>query len=247
MVERLYLKDMYMKEFDATVTKVDGTRAWLDRTAFYPTGGGQPNDTGRLVSGSIEFDVVDVRKDGGDVAHVLRSADGLKAGDAVRGAIDWEKRYAYMKYHTALHIFDGIVVARHANAGFSTGSQIYADRVRIDFDMPELNRELAQEILNQTNMIIDEGRRIIVREVGRDEALRMGNLARTEPGRELIMKLDIVRIVEIEGLDAQMDGGLHVLNSREIGRLDLSAFTSKGSHSKRVELRMAQGSDEIPV
>ena len=168
----------------------------------------------------------------------MESAEGLNAGDAVIGTVDWEKRYAYMKYHTSIHIFDGIVITQHANEGLSTGSQIYSDRARIDFDMPELNKELAQKILDQTNRIIGEGRKIIVKEVGREEALQMPHLVRTEPGRELMKKLDTVRVVEIEGLDMQMDGGLHVLNSNEIGKLALSSFTNKGSHSKRVELKI---------
>jgi misacylated tRNA(Ala) deacylase len=238
MLEKLYLKDMYLKEFNARITKVDGNKVTLDRTAFYPTGGGQPNDTGRITANGKEYNVTDVKKDSADVVHTLENAEGLKVGDDVKGVIDWEKRYAYMKYHTSIHIFDGIVITQHSNSGLSTGSQIYADRARIDFDMPDLTRELAQEILDQTNKVIEEGRRIIVKEVGRDEALQMPNLVRTEPGRELIKRLDNVRIVEIEGLDMQMDGGLHVLNSNEIGRLALSSFTNKGSHSKRVELEI---------
>ncbi len=238
MTEKLYLKDMYKKDFDAAVTRIEGTSVWLDRTAFYPTGGGQPNDTGKLTSNGKEFKVIEVRKDRDDVMHTLENADGIKAGDTVKGVIDWEKRYAYMKYHTSIHIFDGIVISQHASEGLSTGSQIYQDRARIDFDMPQLNKELAQQILDQTNKIIAEGRRILVREVDRNEALQMPNLVRTEPGRELIKRLDTVRIVEIENLDMQMDGGLHVLNSKEIGKLELSSFTNKGSHSKRVELRI---------
>ena len=241
MTERLYLKDMYQKEFDATVTKTEGNKIWLDKTAFYPTGGGQPNDTGKLTSNGKEFKVIDVLKDGDCVTHTLENGDGIKPGDIIKGTINWEKRYAYMKYHTSIHIFDGIVISQHASEGLSTGSQIYQDRARIDFDMPQLNKELAQQILDQTNKIISEGRRILVRVVDRDEALKIPNLVRTEPGRELIKRLDTVRIVEIEGLDMQMDGGLHVLNSKEIGRLTLSAFTNKGSHSKRVELRIAGG------
>ncbi len=238
MTDKLYLNAMYLKGFDAKITKMEGNNVVLDKTAFYPAGGGQPSDTGRLKVNGKEFRVADVKKSGDDILHVMESVEGLSAGDLVDGAIDWEKRYAYMKYHTTIHIIDGIVTRMYAGKGFSTGSQIYQDRARVDFDMAELTRELAQKIIDDSNAVARQGRKIIVREVGRDEALNMPNLVRTEPGRELIKKLDVVRIVEIEGLDMQMDGGLHVENSKEIGRIVLSDFSNKGSHHKRVEVRL---------
>ncbi len=238
MPVRLYLRDPYLHSFDAAITGIDGNSVSLDRTAFYPTGGGQPGDTGILSTNGIKHKIIDTIKAGDDVHHVLEDVSGIKEGDIVTGFVDWDKRYAYMKYHTAIHIIDGIMVNSYAGKGFSTGSQIYADRARIDFDMDQLNRELAQKLVEAANNIVKEGRSVTVRSVSRAEALQMPNLARTEPGKELIRKLDTIRIVEIEGLDTQMDGGLHVASSRELGAIVLSEFSNKGSHHKRMEIKL---------
>lgn len=238
MVDKLYLRDMYQKEFDALVTRVDGSKVYLDKTAFYPTGGGQPNDTGRLVVNGIEVKVTDAKKDGDEVAHTVDNPAALKVADKVHGIIDWANRYAYMRHHTAIHILDGIVTKSYSNEGIITGSQIYADRARMDFDMPNLNRELAQKIIDETNYDMTLGRKIIVKYFTQEQALTMPSLVRTQPGRELIKKLAVVRVVEIEGLDMQMDGGLHVLNSNEVGKIVLKEYKNQGSHSKRVEIKL---------
>lgn len=238
MSVKLYLRDPYLHSFDAAITKIEGNSIFLDRTAFYPTGGGQPGDTGTISVNGNKYRVTDTSKAGDDVRHALENTSGLKEGEAVTGFVDWEKRYAYMRYHTAIHIIDGIVVSGYADKGFSTGSQIYEDRARIDFDMDQLNRELAQKIIDSANNIVKEGRTVSVKNVSREEALQMPNLVRTEPGKELIKKLDTVRIVEIEGLDMQMDGGLHVANSKELGAIALTEFTNKGSHHKRIEIKL---------
>jgi misacylated tRNA(Ala) deacylase len=238
MTDKLYLKDMYLKEFDASVVKVDGNTVILDKTAFYPTGGGQPNDTGSLIAKDKHYKVVDVKKEGEEVIHILDNADGIAVGDYVHGVINWPNRYAYMRYHTAIHLIDGVVQNNFGSKGFVTGSQIYADKARMDFDMPELQRGLAQEIIDRANDVVKEGRNVVITELPREQALKMPNLVRTEPGRELIQKLDVVRIVEIQGLDMQMDGGLHVLNTSEIGLITLGEFTNKGSRSKRIEVKL---------
>lgn len=238
MVERLYLKDAYLKEFDAKVTRVDGNRIYLDRTLFYPTGGGQPNDTGKIVANGSEFVVTDVKKDGDDIAHTVNNAAGISTVSSLHGIIDWDKRYAYMRHHTAIHMLDGVVTLYYSDKGLITGSQIYADRARMDFDMPTLNREVGQKIIEDTNKEIAFGRRILVKEFTKEQALAMPSLVRTEPGRELIKKLDTIRVVEIEGLDMQMDGGLHVLNSNEVGKIALNEFKNQGQHSKRIEIRL---------
>lgn len=238
MVEKLYLNDMYLKEFDAVVTRIDENKVYLDKTAFYPTGGGQPNDTGKLMANGSEVAVIDVKKEGEEVAHIIQDASLLKEGTAVHGIIDWDKRYAYMRHHTAIHIMDGVVTNSYHDQGLITGSQIYADRARMDFDMPTLNREIGQKIIDDTNKEIEAGRKIIVKDFTREEALANPSLVRTEPGRELIKRLETVRVVEIEGLDMQMDGGLHVLNSKEVGKILLNGFKNQGSHSKRIEIKL---------
>ena len=238
MTDKLYWKDMNLREFDARVESVDGNEIILDRTAFYAAGGGQPCDTGVLKNEGGQYRVTDVRKAGDDVIHVVESADGLSAGMAVHGIIDWDRRYSHMRYHSAIHVLDGIVTTRHGDQGLLTGGQIYQDRARIDLDMQDFSREAVEKILDECNSFIKEGHRIYQEEVPGEEARKMENLARTLPGRELINSLDTVRLIVIEGLDMQADGGTHVSNTTEIGKLVLNRIESKGKRNKRVEFHL---------
>lgn len=238
MTEKLYWNDMYLREFDATVEEIEGNGVILDRTAFYATGGGQPNDTGILRSVRGEYRVIDVRKNGDDVLHILDHSENLRAGDSVHGVVDWERRFWHMRYHSAVHVLDGIVTHRHGDQGFLTGGQIYQDRARIDLDMNDFSREIVEAIINESNNFIAEGHRIYQKEISSQEAKSMENLARTAPGRELLNSLDTIRIIVIEGLDEQADGGTHVSNTREIGKLVLNKIESKGKRNKRVEFHL---------
>jgi misacylated tRNA(Ala) deacylase len=242
MTEKLYWRDMYQKEFEARVVKVLGNSVVLDRTCFYPTGGGEPNDTGRLMINGAEYGITDVKKEGEEITHYSGTAFNAKAGDAVRGVIDWDRRYAYMRLHTAIHLLDAVVEKFYAS-GMITGGQIYDDRARIDIDMQGLNREKLQEILDKTNSIAREGREVVARMISREEALKDPRLARTEPGKALINSLDSIRVVEIVGLDEQADGGMHVRNTSEIGAITLSKYENKGSHNKRVEITLNRLAD----
>lgn len=237
MTERLYWKDAYLKEFDSVVESVDGNLIVLRETAFYPTGGGVMNDTGALKINGSECKVTDVTKEGDRIFHHVEAALQAKPGDAVHGAIDWDRRYSLMRYHTAVHLMDGIVEKKY-RAGGITGGQIFPDRARIDFGLDGLNRELAQKIVDETNSAANEGHKVSSKMISRDEALSMPNLARTEPGRKLIESMPEVRVVEIEGIDVQSDGGLHVANTREIGKIVLGSFQNKGKHSKRIEITL---------
>lgn len=240
MTIKLYWQDAYMKEFDSKVESVEGNKVALSETAFYPTGGGVLNDTGALEISSMNYKVVDVSKEDDTIFHHLEGIPQIEVGAAVHGTIDWERRYALMRYHTAVHLLDGIVETKY-QAGGITGGQIFPERARVDFGMDQLNRELMQKMLDETNAVAMEGHKVSARIITREEALSMPNLARTEPGRELIRSMPEVRIVEIEGVDAQSDGGLHVSNTKEIGKVLFSKFENKGKHSKRVEITLEKG------
>ena len=235
VTEKLYWTDMNMKEFDARVISVQGNEVILDRTVFFATGGGQPNDTGILRNSTGDLKVVDVKKAGDDVIHYVEGDVHLEAGDSVHGVIDWQRRYAHMRHHSAVHVVDGIVAKRHGKEGLLTGGQLYEDRARIDLDIENFSRETMEKIIGECNEFIREGHRIFQRELPREEALKMENLARTAPGRELINSLEKVRLIVIEGLDEQADGGTHVSYSREIGKIVLKKIESKGKRNKRVE------------
>ena len=140
-----------------------------------------------------------------------------------------------MRYHTAIHIIDGVVNRDYSDRGLITGSQIYEDRARVDFDLPGITREMAEEIIGKANEVISSNHNIYAREISSDEAQRIPGLARTAPGRELIKSLDRVRIIDISGFDTQADGGTHVSNTREVGEITFRSIQSKGAHNKRVE------------
>jgi misacylated tRNA(Ala) deacylase len=242
MTVRLYWKDAYMREFDSTVEGVDGNRVILKETAFYPKGGGVLNDTGTLTVNGVGCRVADVSKEGDTIFHHVEGIPQIRPGDSVHGVIDWQRRYSLMRYHTAVHLMDGIVEKRY-QAGGITGGQIFPDRARIDFAMSGLSREVAQKIIDEANAAVLECHRVLAKSLTREEALAIPNLARTEPGREMMKAMDSVRVIEIEGIDMQMDGGLHVANTKEIGRISLSGFENKGKNSKRIEVVLEQGND----
>lgn len=237
MAEKIYYKDSYAKEFDATVVSASGRELELDRTAFYPGGGGQLCDTGTVSWHDGEAKVLETRKAEGDrIIHALDSDTPLQPGDAVHGRIDWDRRYGLMRHHTALHVIDAIAVRKYS--GRITGNQIYPDRARMDLDVPDLDRQKAQEMIGEAQAAIDRSLNVTVRVLPMDEADRILDLARTKPGQELMKRLKEARVVDIEGLDMQLDGGTHVANTREIGRMELTGYESRGTHNKRVEIRL---------
>jgi misacylated tRNA(Ala) deacylase len=232
MTEELFLEDAYLKEFEARVIKLAGREVIIDRTAFYPGGGGQPADKGTLSIGPVRAAVVDVRREGDDVVHVLDNA----VPDTVQelnGELDWERRYGHMRYHTALHVLSGVIWK--AFGARVTGGRMYADRARMDFSFPgEWTVDVVSEIERLTNKALAEGRPVKVYELPREEALKNADLIRTQVNL-VPERVKTVRIVEIEGIDAQADGGTHVANTREVGDLEITGHKSKGRQNKRVE------------
>jgi misacylated tRNA(Ala) deacylase len=242
MAQLLYLGDSYLKEIKAKVVdekEIEGKKAVvLDRTIFYPTSGGQANDTGKLVVNGEEIEVYDVRKIDNEVFHFVRTNEDLISKE-VLCKIDWEKRYMHMRLHSALHLIDGVIVRyfKELNA-FITGSAIFDDYARIDFDFEKGTRQLLQMIIDKSNQIAEQGLEIRAKFLPKEEALKNPNLIRTIPGKELIEKLENVRVIEIVGLDEQMDGGTHVKNTKEIGKIVLSSYESKGKHNKRAKITL---------
>lgn len=232
MTGELFLGDSYLREFEARVVRLDGREVVLDRTAFYPGGGGQPPDRGTLGIGPVRASVVDARREGGEVVHVLDHA----IPDTVRelkGSLDWERRYAHMRYHTALHVLSGVIW--RAFDARVTGGQMRADRARMDFSFPgEWTAEVVAQIERLTNRALAEERPVRVYELPRDEALENPDLIRTQVNL-IPERVKTIRVVEIEGIDAQADGGTHVANTREVGEMEITAHKSKGRQNKRVE------------
>lgn len=230
----LYLRDSYIKEFDAQIREVKGQEVLLDLTAFYPGGGGQPRDQGVLITGETRLSVVEVRKEGDEILHKVE--EPLPASIVqVHGVIDWNLRYAHMRNHTALHILSGIVY--HEYGSLVTGGQIYPDRARLDFDLEDLNPERLVKIENEANKIVQEARPVYVRFFSQDEAINIENLLRT---RVNLIPPDVkqIRVVDIEGFDAQADGGTHVRNTSEVGRIRITKTQNKGKANRRIEIAL---------
>jgi misacylated tRNA(Ala) deacylase len=232
MTEELFLDSSYLREFEARVVKLDGREVILDRSAFYPGGGGQPPDNGALGIGPVRASVVDARREGGDIIHVLDNPipDTVRE---LRGELDWERRFAHMRHHTALHVLSGVI---WANFGAKvTGGQMRADRARMDFSFPgEWTVDVVGEIERLTNEALAEERPVKVYELPREEALENPDLIRTQVNL-VPERVRMIRIVEIEDLDTQADGGTHVANTGEVGQMEITGHKSKGRQNKRIE------------
>lgn len=232
--ELLFSLDSYLKAFDAEVVAATPDGVVLDRTAFYATGGGQPHDLGTLTWEGGSANVVEVRKQGGWVLHRLDGATP-PIGARVQGAIDWERRYALMRHHTALHAMSGVIYQLFGAT--VTGGQMYPDRARMDFEMPDLSAERLQQIERRTNELLAEGHPISVRILPREEAFQIPDLIRTKVNL-LPEGIQEVRVVNIEGIDQQADGGTHVRDTREVGRVRIVKSENKGKGNKRVEIAL---------
>jgi misacylated tRNA(Ala) deacylase len=230
--ELLYSTDAYLRTFDARVEEVtpDDGMVVLDRTAFYPTGGGQPHDLGVLTWEGGSAGVVEVRKEGPRVLHRVEGDTPTK-GVLVHGEIDWERRYALMRHHTALHSMSGVIFQLYGAT--VTGGQMYPDRARMDFLLPDLSADRLAAIEQKTNTLLAEGHKVSVRFLPRAEAFALPDLIRTRVNL-LPEGIDEIRVVNIEGIDQQADGGTHVANTREVGKVRIAGSENKGKGNKRL-------------
>ncbi len=226
-----------MKEFDATVTAVDGNRVVLDRTAFYPGGGGQPNDEGWLTVDGQRLRVSKVKKErsDGQIWHTLEATDGglpsITPGQQVHGELDWERRYQIMRTHTAMHILCGVVWRDYGAQ--VTGGNMEPGKGRMDFEFEAMSRELVTEIEEKCNAEIAAARPVKAQILPREEAFQIPDLIRTKINL-LPPQIKEVRTIELEGLDLQADGGTHVHNTREVGHMKVVDYKSKGKINKRI-------------
>ena len=239
MTEQLYYNDPYMQEFDATISAVDGDRVALDRTAFYPGGGGQPNDEGWLTIGDARLRVGKVKKEGADVWHTLVGTDGglpeIRVGQTVHATLDWERRYALMRTHTAMHILCGVVWRDYGAS--VTGGNMDPGAGRMDFEFASMSRELVTEIEERCNGEIAAARPVRDQILPREEAFQIPDLIRTKINL-LPEGISEIRTIELVGLDLQADGGTHVRNTSEVGRMRVTDYKSKGAINKRIYIEL---------
>jgi len=236
MTQLLYQTDSYLREFEATVTQAEGDAVVLDRTAFYPGGGGQPADTGTLTVAGQSRQVTKVKKKGADIWHHL-DGEAPPPGSRVVGRIDWDRRYRLMRMHTALHILCG-VVWRDYEAQV-TGGNMKPGAGRMDFEFERMQKELVQEIEGKINAEVEAAREIEVAILPREEAFQIPDLIRTKINL-LPESIQEVRTVHIKGLDLQADGGTHVANTSEVGPIRIVKYESKGRINKRIHIELTE-------
>lgn len=234
MTELLYQTDSYLKEFEARVTAVDGTRVALDRTAFYPGGGGQPHDTGFLSWDGGQVRVVKVKKEGDTVWHTVEG-EPPPVGVLVRGTVDWERRYRLMRTHTALHILCGVIWRDYGAS--VTGGNMEPLKGRMDFELEHMTADFAEEVERKINEEVGAARPVEISILPREEAFQIPDLIRTKINL-LPPAIQQVRVVEIKGLDMQADGGTHVANTKEVGHIRVVGHTSKGRINKRLRIEL---------
>ncbi len=234
MSEALYMDDSYLKEFEAKVVSVkDDKYVVLDRTAFYPKGGGLPWDTGKLVRDSESFNVVFVGKFDGAISHEV-DRPGLKEGDVVKGFIDWDNRYNVIRYHTAAHIVSSVL---HREAGARiTGNQVSPDKLRVDFDLERFDKEELERYVQVANDEIRKGVDVKSYYLDREEAMKIPGIVKLAGA--LPPSVEKLRVVEIGEVDLQADGGPHVRNTSEIGELVLVKAENKGKNNRRAYIKI---------
>jgi misacylated tRNA(Ala) deacylase len=232
MTELLCHKDSYVKEFEGKVVQVTDKGVVLDRTAFYPGGGGQPSDTGTLEAGSRVYKVTGVSGKGGVIVHEI---DGEKpaVGSAVKGRVDWERRYQLMRTHTALHILCGVIWRDYGAQ--VTGGDMKPLEARMDFELESMTADFAQQVEAKVKAEVSQARPVHARVLPREEAFQIPDLIRTKINL-LPPQIQQVRVVDIQGLDMQADGGTHVANTREVGRIKVVGHESKGRINKRLRI-----------
>ena len=224
MEQALYLEDSYLREWEAKVISANGKFVVLDKTAFYPKGGGQPWDEGFIG----DYKVVYVGKFDGEISHEV-DREGLKKGDVFKCKLDWERRYKLMRMHTAAHVLSAVFMKE--GGAKITGGELGLEKSRDDFSMEEFSKAVVEEYVSKANELIKKDLPVKTYYLSREEVLARPELIKLDKG---LLDLDSFRIVEIEGLDAQPDGGTHVKSLKEIGSIVLLKTENKGKKNRRV-------------
>lgn len=244
--DQLCFRDAYARTVEANVLEVvvDGRPPLvvLDRTAFYPGGGGQPSDRGVILrtADGRSWTVRAARKSGAEIVHELELPEGAQppeAGDVVRVDLDWARRYALMRTHTALHALCGVVWRDYG--ALVTGGNMEPGSGRMDFEFERMTGDLVDEIEAKVNAELASAREVRVNVLPREVAFAIPDLIRTKVNL-LPPGIEEVRTIEIVGLDLQADGGTHVANTREVGGIRVTGYESKGRINKRIRIAIEE-------
>jgi len=236
LTKALFLEDSYLREAPSKVVAVkDGKYVTLDQTIFYPKGGGQPHDTGKILKGSEVYQVVYVGKLSGEISHEV-DRPGLQQGDTVRCVLDWDRRYKLMRSHTAAHVLAALL--NKGTGALITGNQLEEDHVRFDYNLERFEKSLLEMYLSKANELFGKDIPVKGYELPREEALKIPGVVKM--AEAFPPDLPVLRIVEIVGLDRQADGGTHVKNLEEIGKVDLVKTENKGKNNRRIYFKLVE-------
>lgn len=238
MTMLLYLTDSYLNEFKAVVSAVNTENYGiiLDQTAFYPGGGGQPSDSGKIYTEFSSYPISRIKRINGEYVHIVEGEEELPGvGEIVLGSVNWDKRYQLMRIHTAMHILCGVIFRDYGAQ--VTGGNMEPLKGRMDFEFETMRQELVAEIEMAINKEVEASRPLQIKILPREEAFQIPDLIRTKINL-LPDHIKEVRVVEIEGLDIQADGGTHVKNTSEVGNLKVVDYKSKGKINKRIYLEI---------
>jgi misacylated tRNA(Ala) deacylase len=235
MTRTLFLEDSYLSECNSTVVSVkDGKYVVLDQTVFYPKGGGQPCDTGKVLKDNEAYAVVYVGKFSGEISHEV-DRQGLREGDKVHCVLDWERRYRLMRSHTAAHLFASLLCT--GTGALVTGNQLEQDKIRFDFSLEKFDPETLKGYVGKANELFREDVPVRSYELPREEALKIPGVVKMADA--FPPDIPRLRIVEIVGVDRQTDGGTHVKNLREVGQIKVLKTENKGKQNRRVYFTLA--------
>lgn len=249
MTEPLYQRDAYLVSFDAEVVARRPGGVVLNRSAFFPGGGGQPSDTGTLEHEGRELAVIGTARREGELVLFLEGTAGAEGGGAgggeegdappvgasVRGRVDWERRYSLMRTHTALHTLAGVIGRDHG--ALVTGGNMEPLRARMDFELPSMSAGFAEAVEAALRKEVEADRPVHVLFLSPEEFASKPELIRTKTNL-LPPGLEVVRVIDIEGLDRQADGGTHVARTGEIGQVHVVGHESKGKGNKRLRIAL---------
>ena len=242
--ERLDLLDSTLREWQATVLDVDDNGIVLDRSAFYPGGGGQPPDHGVLLWSGVQTAIVGARR-GDDIRLIPADGDPIPPpGTPVRGALEDERRTALMRTHSGLHLLSGVVFRDFG--ALVTGSNMDPLTGRLDFNLEEVPPGFKEAVEDACNIEVTADRAIEAYELSRTEAFEIPDIIRTATNL-LPAEIEIVRIVDIKGLDVQADGGTHVASTQQIGAIRVLKVENKGKGFRRIRVTLEDAAGSSPV
>ncbi len=240
MTDLLHMKDNYLREFDATVTASYDDAVVLDKTAFYPVGGGQSSDTGQLSTPSKTATVIEVRKVDGEIRHILKE-EPFEIGEQVHGSIDWERRYRCMRFHTAQHVLSRYL---QLNYGAETvGNNITPDESRADYSpLDSFDDEMKREVETGVNEILNQNLPVTIKFMPRDEAIdfleKKGYQTRY---LEMVPKsVKEFRVLLVGDYDAASCAGTHVKNTQEIGGIHIGKSKNVGAGKRRIYFKLME-------